>query len=229
MIPMKRFRLSRRACLRGAGVAIALPWLEIMEPPLARAQALNPIRFLSVYAPNGMLMPKWTPVDTGMNYTTPELLASLDPYKADFNVLTGLGNYTASLGNIFGGSHTRACGGSMISSQGKAMATPAPRRQARRDRRNRFMGLGGLRGAGGHGRATGYELDQLGHQRTGTGEVDAELVDQGAIVVSRVTTEGKGQDLLGDTGRETCVGRDGLGELGGAVEGHVRELSLIHI
>src|SRR5688572_20929184 len=60
-----------------------------------------------------MLMPKWTPVDTGPNYTTPELLVPLDPYKADFNVLTGLGNYTASLGNIFGGSHTRACGSSL--------------------------------------------------------------------------------------------------------------------
>ena len=92
---------------------MALPWLEIMEPPVARAQTLNPLRFLSVYSPNGMLMDKWTPVNTGMGYTTPELLASLDPYKADFNVLTGLGNYTASLGNIFGGSHTRACGSSL--------------------------------------------------------------------------------------------------------------------
>src|SRR5690349_14725524 len=99
---MKRFRLSRRACLRGAGVAIALPWLEIMETPVARAQALNPVRFLCVYSPNGMLMDKWVPVNTGANYTTPELLVPLEPYKADFNVLSGLGNYTASLGNIFG-------------------------------------------------------------------------------------------------------------------------------
>ncbi len=38
---MDRFRLSRRAVLRGAGsIAIALPWLEIMGPaPRAHAQA----------------------------------------------------------------------------------------------------------------------------------------------------------------------------------------------
>jgi hypothetical protein len=107
---MKPFRLSRRACLRGAGVALALPALEIMEPRSARAQALNPLRFLCVYSPNGFLMDKWTPTGLGTTYTSSPLLAPLDAYRNDFNVISGLGNYTASLTNIFGGSHTRATG-----------------------------------------------------------------------------------------------------------------------
>jgi hypothetical protein len=108
---MKPFRLSRRACLRGAGVVVALPFLEIMQPPKAAAQAANPLRFLTVYSPNGFYMPQWTPAGNGgSNYTLSPLLTPLEPYKADFNVITGLGNYTASISNIFGGSHSRSCG-----------------------------------------------------------------------------------------------------------------------
>jgi hypothetical protein len=56
-------------------------------------------------------MNKWTPAGTGgTNYTLSSLLAPLEPYKPSLNVLTGLGNYTASITNIFGGSHTRSCG-----------------------------------------------------------------------------------------------------------------------
>jgi hypothetical protein len=108
---MSSFRLSRRACLRGAGVALALPALEIMRPARAVAQAQNPLRFLCVYSPNGFLMNKWTPAGAGgANWTPSPLLTPLAPFKSDINVITGLGNYTASLTNIFGGSHTRACG-----------------------------------------------------------------------------------------------------------------------
>lgn len=108
---MKPFRISRRACLRGGGVALALPLLEIMELPKAKAQAANPVRFLTVYSPNGFRMDKWTPAGgtTGPLGTLTGLLAPLEPYKAELNVITGLGNYTASIFNGFGGSHTRSC------------------------------------------------------------------------------------------------------------------------
>ena len=50
---MAKFRLNRRTVLRGAGsIAIALPWLEIMEPERkARAAAPRPSGFLGVYHP----------------------------------------------------------------------------------------------------------------------------------------------------------------------------------
>ena len=107
---MKRFQLSRRACLKGLGVSMGLPFLEAMLPRAARAAAATPLRFLCVYSPNGYLMPRWTPVDTGTNWTVSPLLQPLAPFKADMNVISGLGNYTASLSTRFGGSHTRACG-----------------------------------------------------------------------------------------------------------------------
>ena len=39
-----RKHLSRRDVLRGAGVALALPWLESMAPRTARGQAVAPAR-----------------------------------------------------------------------------------------------------------------------------------------------------------------------------------------
>lgn len=108
---MKPFRISRRAALKGAGVSLALPWLEIMAPAKAQAQAAAaPLRFLCVYSPNGYLMPKWTPTGTGTTWTASPLLMPLEPFHNDINVISGLGNYTASISTRFGGSHTRACG-----------------------------------------------------------------------------------------------------------------------
>jgi hypothetical protein len=115
---MKPFRLSRRACLRGAGISLALPLLEAMDVPKAAAQAESPVRFLCVYSPNGFMMNKWTPAGTttGPLGTLSPLLAPLEPYKADLNVITGLGNYPGSLFNGFGGSHTRSCGSLLTAS-----------------------------------------------------------------------------------------------------------------
>lgn len=111
---MNRFQLSRRAVLRGLGVSMALPALEIMDPPrYAHAQAAR-LRFACIYSPNGFLMSKWKPTATGTAWTTPPLLKALEPYRGDFSMVSGLGSYPASLTTAFGGSHTRATG-SMLS------------------------------------------------------------------------------------------------------------------
>ena len=62
---MKRFQLSRRAFLGGAGATIALPLLEAMTPfgSSAFAQADTPARMLCYYVPNGMHMPSFTPAN----------------------------------------------------------------------------------------------------------------------------------------------------------------------
>ena len=45
---------TRRRMLWGAGVALALPWLESLSPRQPRAQARElPRRFLPIYLPNG--------------------------------------------------------------------------------------------------------------------------------------------------------------------------------
>jgi hypothetical protein len=112
---MKRFELTRRACLRGAGVALALPMLEAMVPRVARAQkagAAKPLRLVVWTLPDGVRMDAWTPKQTGAGYTTTPILQPLDAYKSQFNVITGLANTPASVvtGDIFAGSHARATG-----------------------------------------------------------------------------------------------------------------------
>ncbi len=91
--------LSRRTLLRGAGTAVALPFLEAMTPR-AWAQAAKPLRLLAWYFPNGYyratvsgaLRDDWTPTGSGTGYTLSPILQPLLPYQADLQVVTGLTN-----------------------------------------------------------------------------------------------------------------------------------------
>lgn len=85
----KPFRLNRRAVLRGAGsVAIALPWLEAMQPlPSAQAAAAPARRFVAVYTPGGTVLDAWTP--SSINELSP-ILAPLAPVRERLVVLKGL-------------------------------------------------------------------------------------------------------------------------------------------
>ena len=112
---MKPFRLSRRACLKGAGVALGLPMLEAMLPFGRRARAAasaKPLRLLVWTFPDGVRMDAWTPSATGAGYATTPILKPLDPWKSKLNVISGLANTPASVvsGDIFAGSHARATG-----------------------------------------------------------------------------------------------------------------------
>lgn len=57
---IKKRPLSRRTLLRGAGVALALPMLEIMLPLRATAQT-TPKRFFGFFYPNGTDPSRWQP------------------------------------------------------------------------------------------------------------------------------------------------------------------------
>ena len=112
---MRNFRLSRRSLLRGAGASLALPCLEAMLPRTARGQQMpstKPLRFIVWTLPDGVRMDAWTPTETGAAYTTTPILKPLEPYRANFNVISGLANTPASVvtGDVFAGSHARATG-----------------------------------------------------------------------------------------------------------------------
>jgi hypothetical protein len=108
---MKLAPLSRRACLRGLGVSMALPWLEAMAPARARAQAKAPLRFAVVYAPNGVRMDTYRPKAAGAAWEMTPTLEPLRPHKANLNVISGLANYPASIvTKEFAGSHARGAG-----------------------------------------------------------------------------------------------------------------------
>jgi hypothetical protein len=85
--------LSRRTVLRGAGAAIALPFLESMIPAgmrTARAAGTPRARFASVYIPHGCVMSRWVPSTTGENFEFQPILKPLEPYRDRLNVVSGL-------------------------------------------------------------------------------------------------------------------------------------------
>ena len=86
-------RLSRRTVLRGAGAAISLPLLEAMFPaisPRGLAEELRPLRFGAVYFPHGANAPWWIPSKEGKNFEFPRILAALEPFRDQVNVISGL-------------------------------------------------------------------------------------------------------------------------------------------
>jgi hypothetical protein len=89
---MQKFRLSRRAVLRGAaGVAIALPWLEIMEPERSVHAAVRPAqRFIGVFTPGGTVLENWRPTGSENDYQLSTILQPLEAVKGRALVLSGL-------------------------------------------------------------------------------------------------------------------------------------------
>ncbi|MBI4479163.1 MAG: DUF1552 domain-containing protein [Acidobacteria bacterium] len=87
--------IPRRAFLRGAGAALALPWLEGMVPAVAVAAAKPANRLAFIYSPNGMIMDKWTPAREGAAFDLPPILEPLAPFRARFLVLSGLNQNAA--------------------------------------------------------------------------------------------------------------------------------------
>jgi hypothetical protein len=92
MIVFKK-AISRRAILRSVGAALALPLLDSMVPAFS-ARAASPgspvNRFGVMYVPNGMIMQNYLPSSEGTAYELTPTLSALAPYRADFQVLSGL-------------------------------------------------------------------------------------------------------------------------------------------
>lgn len=104
-------RLSRRTFLRGAGAAVALPFLDAMRPAFAStppALASAPARLAFVYIPNGVIMESWKPSGTGAAFEFPWILEPLKPYKDDLLVLSGLAQHNGEALGDGAGDHARA-------------------------------------------------------------------------------------------------------------------------
>src|SRR5688572_20221142 len=81
--------VPRRTFLRGAGVALALPFLDAMIPAFATAAAANPVRRLGfVYIPMGMSPAEWIPQGEGKLTTLSPSLAALEPFLDQITVIT---------------------------------------------------------------------------------------------------------------------------------------------
>ncbi len=84
--------LSRRMFLKGAGVALALPYLEAMTPSgLARAAASAVRRrMVCIGYPLSLHTPYLFPTEAGRDYTLTPYLETLKDLRNDFTVFSGL-------------------------------------------------------------------------------------------------------------------------------------------
>ena len=91
--------LPRRTLLRGAGAALALPWLGAMEPafggyrePAGGRLAEPPLRSAFLFKPNGMLPKQWAPRGEGERFDLSPLLEPLAGVSEEFSLLENLWN-----------------------------------------------------------------------------------------------------------------------------------------
>lgn len=101
--------VSRRAMLRGVGAAIGLPFLDAMAPALAAGAGNTKARRVAVvYVPNGIIMKDWTPKGTGKDFEFTRILKSLEPFREDVTLISGLSNLASEKAK--GGAHAKASG-----------------------------------------------------------------------------------------------------------------------
>jgi hypothetical protein len=115
--------LSRRTFLTGAGVTIALPFLESMVPaatPLRQTAAKARTRFGAIYVPHGATMDKWTPAADGANFEFSEILQPLKPFRDRINVISDLSHPQAYGGGSATSNHTRSAAAYLSGAQAKA-------------------------------------------------------------------------------------------------------------
>jgi hypothetical protein len=90
--------LSRRTFLRGAGVAVGLPFLDAMVPAwtaLAQTAASPKPRMGFMYLPHGAIMEHWTPAAEGKSFALTPILKPFEPFKTQLTIVSGLENKPA--------------------------------------------------------------------------------------------------------------------------------------
>jgi hypothetical protein len=101
----KPMAVSRRSFLRGAGVALALPWLESLARAHSSSPSPTPKRFLSVYHPDGVGLPlksdpawtdwSWFPRGGEKDFQLTKVLDVLEPLRSDITIYSGLSHPAA--------------------------------------------------------------------------------------------------------------------------------------
>src|ERR1700754_2629813 len=91
--------IARRTILRGAGAALALPFMEAMVPAataLAQTAATPKPRFVGCFVPHGMAPGYWVPETEGaLGDSLPFNFKPLEPFKNQTVILSGLHSRSA--------------------------------------------------------------------------------------------------------------------------------------
>lgn len=97
---LRQKAISRRSVLRGAGVALGLPWLEAMVPSAAGASdSRSPVRMAVLYMPNGVNVSEWNPTGVGKDFQLSPTLQSLRDLKDQLLIVSNLWNAAADTGD----------------------------------------------------------------------------------------------------------------------------------
>src|SRR5581483_314329 len=106
--------ISRRTVLRGAGVTMALPWLESLHAfGATTAPATFPKRFAVLFMGNGVNEDQWSAEGSGDALKLSKSLQPLEPLKRKINIIDGLfdqpatgqGIHPAQTGGLLSGAH----------------------------------------------------------------------------------------------------------------------------
>ena len=92
--------LTRRMFLKGAGVSVALPWLESVRAFGQEKKAEPPVRLAVLFAGNGFHGKEWWAKGEGKDMTLGKVLEPLLPYKEKLLFLRGLYNQHSGKGGI---------------------------------------------------------------------------------------------------------------------------------
>lgn len=109
-------RVTRRSFLRGAGVTLTLPFLDVMLPSRARAAAVTapPRRMICINTTLGLHTPNLFPVKAGRDYELTPYLEPIQQFRDDLTVFSGLshpevdGGHPAELCYLTAAPHPRA-------------------------------------------------------------------------------------------------------------------------
>jgi hypothetical protein len=98
---MKSTKWTRRQVLKGAGVALCVPWLETFETKRAQAQTAPVRRYMSVFWPLGTADSYlWGATGAGASMTLAPILQPLQANISKIMPLGGVGNYSPYNGHI---------------------------------------------------------------------------------------------------------------------------------
>ncbi|MDF1824979.1 MAG: DUF1552 domain-containing protein [Verrucomicrobiales bacterium] len=101
--------LSRRTVLRGAGIALGLPWLDAMNPAFGASDPVAPKRFVGISLALGLHNPYLIPEGEGRNYKPSPYLKSLQDIREDFTIVSGSSHPGVTGGHTAEGSIFSAC------------------------------------------------------------------------------------------------------------------------
>lgn len=133
-------RISRRTVLRGLGVSMALPWLDVMSrgsgsalgmslaPEVGSPAAAAPVRLAFVFMPNGVNYQAWEPLAadaaTGAAeaFTLSPTLEPLAAVRSHLNIFTGLTLQKARANGDGPGDHARSSASFLTGTQARKTA-----------------------------------------------------------------------------------------------------------